>query len=135
MMRGRALWKSLVWALAAGAPLVGAAGLAVADPIYDRCMAAADTTADMSDCGGQLLKREDDRLNAVWKRIYARQSGQTRSDLLAEQRLWISYKDRTCLYFANGEFGSNGRAVSFAACRAKVIAERVEALEALAAEP
>jgi uncharacterized protein YecT (DUF1311 family) len=132
MMRSRTVWTSLVGALVAGAPLAGAA---VADPAHDRCMAAAETTLDMSDCGGQLLKREDDRLNAAWKRIYARQSGRTKTDLLAEQRLWIAYKDRTCLYYANGEFGSNGRAVSFPACRAKVIAERVEALEALAAQP
>ncbi|TXH39294.1 MAG: DUF1311 domain-containing protein [Rhodospirillaceae bacterium] len=103
---------------------------AMADDIYDRCIDRSDgTNAAWSQCGAAFIKRADDQLNATWKRVYGATSGQTRQDLLAEQRKWNNFKEASCRFYANGDWGRQGQVLDYAACRAKVIEERTEALE------
>lgn len=111
--------------------MLAAGGAAHADPVYDRCVNAASDNASWSLCGSALIKREDDRLNAVWQRVFGSTSGQTRIDLRAEQRSWIVFKEASCRFYANGDFGREGTVLSFPVCRAGVIADRTRALEAI----
>lgn len=115
--------------LAIGALLVSSTATR-ADDVYDRCIDASDgTNTAWSACGGELLAREDARLNVTWKRVFAVTSGQTRADLLTEQRAWIAFKDTSCAFYRNGDWGREGQVLHFPVCRAKVIADRTTVLE------
>jgi len=60
-----------------------------ADHIYDDCIETSDgSNPAWGDCGQQWVEREDEKLNASWKRLNAKLDGQTKIDLLAEQRAW-----------------------------------------------
>lgn len=113
----------LLWSLAAGT--------GVADPAYDRCVNASESNAAWSQCGGDLVQREDDKLNAVWKEVYGLTSGQSKTDLLAEQRAWIAFKDKACQLYANGDYGREGQVLGYPTCQAGVIADRTRQLEAI----
>lgn len=114
-----------------GGLLLIPAGPAAADEAYDKCINAFDgTNAAWGECGSDWLKREDGRLNAAWKRIYEGLPARTKADLLEEQRAWNAFKEKSCLFYANGDWGREGQVLSFPNCRASVIAERTATLEA-----
>jgi uncharacterized protein YecT (DUF1311 family) len=70
---------------------------------WQACMDKSDgSNAAWGGCGQVWLKQEDDKLNAVWKEIYGQSTGQTKTDILAEQRLWNAYKEGSCQVYANG---------------------------------
>jgi uncharacterized protein YecT (DUF1311 family) len=104
-------------------------GPASADGLYDQCISKSSDNASWAQCGAELIKREDEKLNAAWKKMFAGVSGQTKTDLLQEQRLWIAYKDASCKFYANGDWGREGQVLNFADCRAEVIANRTKELE------
>jgi uncharacterized protein YecT (DUF1311 family) len=105
---------------------------AKADKLYDTCMKHSDgSNPSWSKCGQEWVDREEQKLNAAWKKLNAGLSGQTKTDLLAEQRLWNAYKESSCLYHANGDYGREGQVIDFPTCRAAVIAARTKELEAI----
>jgi uncharacterized protein YecT (DUF1311 family) len=117
-----------------GGLLLSLTGPATADDEYDRCINASDgTNTAWSTCGSELLKREDDKLNTTWKRVYEGLPVQTKADLLEEQRAWNAFKEKSCLFYANGDWGREGQVLHFPNCRASLIAERTATLEAYGA--
>jgi uncharacterized protein YecT (DUF1311 family) len=104
------------------------AGAAQAADAYDACMKKAVTNAHSSECGGAYVKRADDALNAAWKQTCKLASGQTAKDLLAEEQVWIAYKEKSCLFYANSESGRQGRVIDFPGCRGAVIEQRAKEL-------
>jgi uncharacterized protein YecT (DUF1311 family) len=110
-----------------GLALIGAA-TARADAAYDACLKTANTNADFSDCGAAYLKRAEAALNAAWKHTYGLADRQTAKDLLAEQRAWIAFKEKSCHFYANGQHGREGQVLSFPTCRGRVIEERTKHL-------
>ena len=102
-----------------------AAALTSADPGYDRCMQRAVTNPDFAACGTALVARREAELNRIWKVSYARLDAPTKAALLAEQRLWIAFKDKSCRYWTTGSYGREGQTVHFYSCRAKVIDQRI----------
>ncbi len=125
MKRGRVL------ALAASIGVLFAAERSVADSAYDACMAKATSNVDFSTCGGEWNAREDAKLNATWKKVFALTSGQTKTDLLAEQRAWVAFKEKACAFYANGDWGREGMVIDHPACTAQIIADRTKSLEAI----
>lgn len=119
-----------VMAAAAGVLLLFT-GRAQADAIYDKCVDAASDNASWAECGNALIQREDAKLNATWKRVYAQASGQTKADLLTEQRAWIAFREASCKFYANGDFGREGQVLSYPPCVAGVIANRTSQLDAI----
>ncbi len=113
----------------AATPLV-ANRLAVIDNAYDRCVAAAKTNTDFGLCGGHRLKADDQLLNDVWKRVYAASKGSAKTALLAEQRLWITYKDKSCSWWLYGQ-GREGQVLHYPHCRSTIIEDRVRLLNSL----
>lgn len=102
-----------------------AASFAPLDTGYDTCMETANTNQDFIKCGTDLVDRRDAELNRVWKAQYADFDATTKAVLLAEQRLWIAFKEKSCLYWqTGGAFGREGQTVHFYTCRAAVIDER-----------
>ena len=110
--------------------VLGSSG-ARADATYDACMKAASTNVAFGECGKAYLKRADDALNAAWKQTYRLASGQTAKDLLAEEQAWIAYKEKSCLFYANGENGREGEVISYPGCRGQVIEQRTKDLIAI----
>lgn len=86
-------------------------------------------------CGGEWVAREDAKLNATWKRLYEASEPNTKKNLLAEQRAWNAFKEKSCRFYGNGDFGREGQVLHFPACRAEVIARRTEALKRYEAGP
>lgn len=103
-----------------------------ADTRYDACMNKAVSNVAFNDCGAAWIAREEARLNARWKALYSRLSAASKRDLLTEQRAWITYKDKSCLWRANGDWGREGQVISYPSCRAKVIADRADYLTMVA---
>jgi uncharacterized protein YecT (DUF1311 family) len=112
--------------------LLFSATAAQADDVYDKCINASSDNAAWAQCGGALIQREDAKLTTVWKRLFATTSGQTKLDLLAEQRAWIAFREASCKFYANGDYGREGQVLDYPACVAGVIADRTRALGQLA---
>lgn len=104
---------------------------AAADTEYDQCIADSDgSNAAYTACGGDWIKRADDELNATWQSLRAEASEAVYPEILAEQRAWNDYKEKSCLFLATGWFGREGQAISYPDCRARVIEARTEELNA-----
>jgi len=120
------LVSAAVFAAASAAPLP-----ARADPLYDRCAARAVTNPDYSKCGAAMLDRLEASLNATWKSVYPRFPAEAKPALLAEQRQWIAFKDKSCLVYATRAFGREGQVIQYFTCRATVLTDRIHALKGL----
>lgn len=116
----------------ATAALVLVAGLgcgpALADEAYDACVAEGETNAEYRECGGAWVERADAELNEAWKALRDFTTPETGKLLLDEQRAWNAYKEKSCLFWATGEYGTNGSALSYPACRAAAIEARTTEL-------
>ena len=108
-----------------------AAQPAFADAKYDACVGAVDANmAEMGACGGAWVDREDARLNVAWKKLWAAVSAGSKPALLEEQRAWLGYRDKSCVYYLDAiEYGQNGRYLSYPACRAAIIEQRTKVLK------
>lgn len=126
----RALMLALPLALAG----LTVAASARADDAYDRCVDSANTNADFSECGAAMLERREAELNAVWKEAYAGSDAKTKAALLAEQRAWVPFKDKSCLFWTTGAFGREGQTIHFYACRELVLEQRINFLRSLGEE-
>lgn len=117
--------------LAAATMLICFPARAHADEVYKACLDKSDgTNTAWAGCGAQWVEREDGKLNAAWKRLYAELDGQTKIDLLAEQRAWNAYKETSCVFYTNGDWGREGDVLDYFDCRANVIAARTRELDA-----
>jgi uncharacterized protein YecT (DUF1311 family) len=104
----------------------GSAKLAAA---FYRCLERPSTpSATWRMCGEILLDGEDALLRVTWARVSANWSQKDAGDMKAEQEAWQAYKEKSCLIYANGERGWNGRDIDFPACRAQVVAARIAEL-------
>ncbi len=97
-------------------------------------MARAVTNPDYSACGGSRTQADDVLLNETWRGVYSGVNPEGRAALLDEQRAWIAYKDKSCLWNLEGQ-GREGVVIRFPACRATVIEDRILDLVAIADKP
>lgn len=100
------------------------------DSFNDCTSQAGVKNSDLKECGVAYVSREDAKLNEVWKIAFGVAGPLTKSDLLDEQRAWISYKEKACNFFYNGEQGREGQVLHIFACKAAVIDQRIKELEA-----
>lgn len=112
--------------LAAGALLAQAS----ADEQYDSCVEKGQTSLDYRECGNAWIERADADLNAAWRELRAGSSEDTARSLLDEQRAWNAFKEKSCLFWASGEYGSIGTSLSYPSCRAEIIEQRTAQLRA-----
>jgi len=123
---GEVALKTIVLAV----PFILIAWATSADQLYDKCMDAADgTNPAFGKCGGDWIARADAAMNAAWKNLYTGASENSKKDLLAEQRLWNAYKEKSCEFLDNGDFGREGQVIHFPACRARIIEARTKQLK------
>lgn len=101
-----------------------------AEDLYDKCIDASDgTNMAWGQCGGELIERADKAMNTAWKELRKSVDGDTAKALLDEQRAWNAYKEKSCLFYASGDFGREGQVLSYPACRAGVIEARTNDLK------
>jgi uncharacterized protein YecT (DUF1311 family) len=92
---------------------------------YDRCMAKAVTNPDYGACGGARTQADDALLNETWRGVYGGMDNpEGKAALLDEQRAWIAYKDKSCLWNLEGQ-GREGQVIHFPQCRSTVIEDRI----------
>jgi uncharacterized protein YecT (DUF1311 family) len=106
-----------------------------ADAGYDTCMETADTSYDMSVCGGKWRERSEAALAKAWRAAMDAVGGKgsdAGKDLLLEQRAWIKFKDQSCkFYYAKG-FGSMHRSIFAPTCHNEIIEARTKQLNDIA---
>lgn len=85
-------------------------------------------------CGAEWIAREDAKLNAAWKRLYAASAPATKKDLLEEQRAWNAFMEKACRFYDNGDSGREGQVLQFPSCRATLIAQRTATLDSYGAD-
>lgn len=104
----------------------------VADSKYDQCIDLADgTNTAWAECGAEYLTRLDAELNEAWQDVFPELSSAGQTLLRTEQRAWNTFKEASCLYYGNGDFGREGQVLEQPACRAQIIEDRIEYLNDL----
>lgn len=105
--------------------------ISASDQTYRDCIDSHITNYDWGVCGGAWQAREDTRLNEIWRRVYPTLPAQSKADLLADQRRWIAFKDKSCQLHSNGDWGREGQVLGYPACKVELIKARVRYLESL----
>ena len=96
---------------------------------FSACMEkSGGVTVDMLDCIGAETKRQDTRLNKVYKEVMAQLSPARNKELQAAQRAWIKFRDANCNYYADPEGGTMAT-VSSNDCFMTATASRAKELE------
>jgi uncharacterized protein YecT (DUF1311 family) len=113
---------------AALSALAWAAAPALADEEYEACVSKGQTDADYRECGYGWVERADADLNAAWRELRRISSEETAKLLLDEQRAWNAYKEKACLFWASGEYGTIGSVLTYPPCFARVIEARTAEL-------
>tara|TARA_B100000929_G_scaffold286196_1_gene270899 strand:- start:507 stop:908 length:402 start_codon:yes stop_codon:yes gene_type:complete len=68
---------------------------------YNKCMdASGGVTVNMLNCIADEIAAQDARLNTAYSDARSELSEERREALLAAQRLWISYRDANCNFYA-----------------------------------
>jgi uncharacterized protein YecT (DUF1311 family) len=100
--------------------------------VYSQCIDRSSTNAEFSGCGEVYLRRLEDALNFAWKKAYASlDDGQSRSQLLEEQRAWINFKEKSCQFWTIGSAGREGQALHSYGCRGAIIDARISDLNSV----
>jgi uncharacterized protein YecT (DUF1311 family) len=108
-----------------GALLLGvlSAGQALADD-YAACLGSADEAS----CGEAWIAREEKRLDETWRQLTEIADGDVAKALQGEQEAWQRFSELACLFKKDPGFAGAGGPRGYHGCRAKLIADRIEAL-------
>lgn len=99
---------------------------------YSSCMDdSGGVTADMIDCIGQELERQDARLNKVYNEFMAALTAERKEQLRSAQRAWLKFRDENCKFYDDPDGGSIAR-VSANVCVLSATAARADELAGLA---
>jgi uncharacterized protein YecT (DUF1311 family) len=81
---------------------------------FSVCMdkAVEGATADMFECIGDELDRQDARLNDNYKKLMSKLSRDRKKALLKAQRAWIKFRDANCDFYLDPAGGSADRLLS-----------------------
>jgi uncharacterized protein YecT (DUF1311 family) len=99
-------------------------GQAFADQPYDTCLASGDE----AQCGDQWIAREQSSLDEAWRLLTEVADGDVATAIKAEQEAWVAFSRLACLFKKDPGFGGAGGPRGYHGCRAKLIADRTEAL-------
>jgi uncharacterized protein YecT (DUF1311 family) len=101
---------------------------------YKTCMATGDAaqgvTSAMLDCTNAEADRQDQKLNATYKRVMAAATDDDeRVQLRDAERKWIKARDATCTSEAADDGGGSLSTVTYASCQLKQRIDRNKQLE------
>jgi uncharacterized protein YecT (DUF1311 family) len=89
--------------IVAAAASLGAAAFAFAGDQGDPEQSCDGSTYEIVECLKTKTAQWDKRLNAAYKQALEDAQPKQREQLRAAQRLWVQYRDASCLYYDLGE--------------------------------
>lgn len=102
-----------------------------ADDQYRACIDATGKNDEWAKCGGELIGREEARMDGFWKRLMEVTEGATTEQLKAEQDAWAQYRKAACAFYTDqAAFGREGQVLSYPSCVADTVRARAEQLRA-----
>ena len=87
-------------------------------------------TVEMINCILAETRRQDARLNEIYKRLISRLATERKNALVEAQRAWIKFRDANCGFYADPEGGSAAR-VTATECFLNATADRAKELRLL----
>jgi|SRR6476620_10363089 len=96
--------------------------------------ASRGATAEMFECEGEELDRQDARLNDAYKKLMSKLSPDRKKALLKAQRAWIKFREANCDYWYDPQGGTaarlnaSGFLLTMTAARAKELRVMLEGL-------
>jgi len=118
--------------MARAASLAGvvAVTLAAGHGTAQDCSAPADQQA-MTACAGMAFEAADAELNARYREVVARLSGnpEARDLLVQAQRAWIAFRDGECAFASAGVAGGSIHPMIVTSCRTRLTEARTADLE------
>jgi uncharacterized protein YecT (DUF1311 family) len=99
---------------------------------YSDCMDKVKngTTADMLECGGEELDRQDARLNDAYKKLMSKLSRDRKKALLKAQQAWVKFREANCDYWYDPQGGTAAR-LNASGCSLTMTAARAKELEGM----
>jgi uncharacterized protein YecT (DUF1311 family) len=99
---------------------------------YSDCIDKAEkgTTADMFQCNGEELDRQNARLNDDYKKLISKLSPDRKKALLKAQRAWIKFREANCDYWYDPQGGTAAR-LNASGCTLTMTAARAKELEGM----
>lgn len=99
---------------------------------YSDCIdkASRGATAEMFECNGEELDRQDARLNNTYKKLMSKLSPDRKKALLKAQRAWIKFREANCDYWFDPQGGTAAR-MNASGCLLTMTATRAKELEGM----
>jgi uncharacterized protein YecT (DUF1311 family) len=98
---------------------------------YSNCIdKARGATAEMFECNGEELDRQDARLNDAYKKLMSKLSPDRKKVLLKAQRAWIKFREANCDYWFDPQGGTAAR-LNASGCSPTMTAARAKELEGM----
>jgi uncharacterized protein YecT (DUF1311 family) len=104
---------------------------------HDLCVSAHSDNMSWGGCGATEVDALDKELNKSWETVSSLMkdaSPENFKTLLADERLWIKWKEQACLYWKGDNFGSEQDVLSYPGCVAGILQNRIVQLDNLADE-
>jgi uncharacterized protein YecT (DUF1311 family) len=94
---------------------------------YSKCIEqSGGTNSGMLDCMGAEAKRQDKRLNDVYKKLMNELKPERKRQLQEAQRIWLKYMEANCAFYLDPD---GGTAAQLAASECPVLAKATRAKE------
>jgi uncharacterized protein YecT (DUF1311 family) len=99
---------------------------------YSDCLdkAVEGPWADMFECNGDELDRQNARLNDNYKKLMSKLSRDRKKALLKAERAWIKFREANCDYYLDPAGGRAERLIA-SGCLVTMTAKRAKELEAM----
>jgi uncharacterized protein YecT (DUF1311 family) len=99
---------------------------------YSVCIdkASRGATAEMFECNGEELDRQDARLNDAYKKLMSKLSRDRKKALVEAQRAWIKFRKANCDYWFDPHGGTAAR-MNASGCLLTMTATRAKELESM----
>lgn len=91
----------------------------------------AQTQIELNTLAGEVLRKADDQLNAVYKKLQGRLSAESKQRLLLAQQSWLKFRDYECEFESVGSVGGSIHSMIIAECLARITSQRSRELERL----
>ncbi len=117
--------RIVIFCVLVAAPLI--AGLAAPSALAaDDCNPNL-SQAELNNCYGNMYKRADAELNALYRQITGRlkDDKETAKLLVAAQRAWVAFRDAECDFSASGVAGGTAYGMIVAICLDKLTSQRI----------
>ncbi len=91
---------------------------------FSACQKRAQVTSQNADCFEAEFRRQDAKLNEIWRATLPRFAPKARRSLLEAQRKWIQGRDPFCMKDSDGFSGGTIAPVVYSSCRVELTIRR-----------